>query len=350
VKKLNVTIERQPDFAIMSLRPNRGRSATNNVARLWQAEQKDFVFLAHWCSGEKSNPFPLGVSLIHLPSGNCHGSGASSGKGFYFMERFVKSEKFGDIYVEDSYGARQFYSVPLGYATHPTHGYHFQREWYIGSGLLQGGEAAFIVPLSGLTQMSDQDIISVIRGAAVLGEVAELEKEILDNDGTPHMLEASECLTLENLRRYKWDEYHTLARLARRSRIIADAYAKVRPHWEGTNPEAGFIYLLSDQQGHVKIGRTSQLTTRIKQLSTQPPFRLTLICAFRVIDAAFYEHDMHRQFADKRMNGEWFRLTPEDVELILTRDAGNEFITEDTLADLESPSGRRLLTGGDYNY
>jgi len=89
--------------------------------------------------------------------------------------------------------------------------------------------------------------------------------------------------------------------------------ARFLPYWECENPEAGYIYCLHDQQGHYKLGRTKQLTTRIKRLATQPPFELTLEFAFKTINAVAYESHLHEEFAAQRLRGEWFMLSPEDL-------------------------------------
>jgi hypothetical protein len=93
------------------------------------------------------------------------------------------------------------------------------------------------------------------------------------------------------------------------------------PYWTGQHLEGGYIYCLHDQQGHYKLGLTKHLDQRIKQLSTQPPFEISLVFAFKVVFARDYEAFLHHRFREKRLRGEWFRLSSEDVESIRS-DAG----------------------------
>lgn len=87
----------------------------------------------------------------------------------------------------------------------------------------------------------------------------------------------------------------------------------------GQHPASGYVYCLSDQLGHYKIGYSRQLNSRIKQLSTQPPFSIELIAAHLVYDMRQYEAALHWVFQQKRLRGEWFSLTPEDVERFVSR-------------------------------
>jgi hypothetical protein len=80
----------------------------------------------------------------------------------------------------------------------------------------------------------------------------------------------------------------------------------------------GWIYLLEGESGHYKIGRTKNLQSRVKALATQAPYQVQQIHAFEVDDAPSAEAALHARFVDKRHIGEWFTLTPEDVEWFKT--------------------------------
>jgi hypothetical protein len=99
---------------------------------------------------------------------------------------------------------------------------------------------------------------------------------------------------------------------------IKDLLNRFDPIWRGNVRNAGYVYCLSDQQGHYKLGRTTQLQQRIKSLGTQPPFKIQLLFTHYVFDAPHYEKSLHLHFAHKRMNGEWFALGDDDLELIKT--------------------------------
>jgi hypothetical protein len=78
--------------------------------------------------------------------------------------------------------------------------------------------------------------------------------------------------------------------------------------------KAGFVYLLSDQNGNYKIGKTTSLDNRIKALNTQPPFELQLIAFQKTSNNSKLEADYHKKYSHKRLRGEWFKLTSDDVD------------------------------------
>lgn len=77
----------------------------------------------------------------------------------------------------------------------------------------------------------------------------------------------------------------------------------------------GHIYVLRAGEFY-KIGRTRQLDSRIKALSIQLPFPVEVVHTFPSDDHVEVEQWIHDLFADKRANGEWFRLSEEDVARI----------------------------------
>jgi len=80
--------------------------------------------------------------------------------------------------------------------------------------------------------------------------------------------------------------------------------------------ERGFVYLVHDGAGAYKIGHTKDLAKRIwDQIQPAYPRKLELIHAIETDEADALEAYWHERFADKRMNGEWFDLTEDDVKL-----------------------------------
>lgn len=67
----------------------------------------------------------------------------------------------------------------------------------------------------------------------------------------------------------------------------------------------GYVYFLVAGD-YTKIGRTSNLTNRIRTLNIQLPFKAELIHAIRTDDPGWLESLLHREFCRWRRNGEWF--------------------------------------------
>jgi len=82
------------------------------------------------------------------------------------------------------------------------------------------------------------------------------------------------------------------------------------------SPLAGFVYLLADGEGYYKIGRTNSIDNRMRAFTTQWRVKAKLIHVMQTDDMCKLESILHEQFAGKRQNGEWFKLTKADVERI----------------------------------
>lgn len=75
----------------------------------------------------------------------------------------------------------------------------------------------------------------------------------------------------------------------------------------------GFVYLMRSGK-HYKIGRTISLGSRERQLAIKIPVSPTTIHNIETDDPSGVEAYWHRRFAEKRGEGEWFALSPEDIQ------------------------------------
>lgn len=83
----------------------------------------------------------------------------------------------------------------------------------------------------------------------------------------------------------------------------------------------GKVYLVGiPDENRYKIGWTrGSIDKRIKPLQTGNPKKIEVIHLFETEHYVNVETWMHNQFASKRMEGEWFELTMEDVNSFLER-------------------------------
>ncbi len=101
--------------------------------------------------------------------------------------------------------------------------------------------------------------------------------------------------------------------------------ARQRPSYQKSNryvldssapKTAGFVYLLSDGEGYYKIGRTNSIENRMRAFATEWRVKARLIHVIQTEDMVGLESALHTRFANKRQNGEWFKLTRGDVRAI----------------------------------
>lgn len=80
-----------------------------------------------------------------------------------------------------------------------------------------------------------------------------------------------------------------------------------------------YVYVIKDidVSGMYKIGRTHHPASRIGRFDVKLPFRIHIIAIIPCENMARFEADMHRSLKSQRINGEWFMLGDEDVELLI---------------------------------
>lgn len=101
------------------------------------------------------------------------------------------------------------------------------------------------------------------------------------------------------------------------SREIPLEYRKSRQKTKPTRkPNPGYIYLVKavTPDNHYKIGLSVNPVTRIGSMGVKLPFPIDTLHTFPTSDMAMAEKSLHNKYQSKRVDGEWFALSPEDVE------------------------------------
>jgi hypothetical protein len=78
----------------------------------------------------------------------------------------------------------------------------------------------------------------------------------------------------------------------------------------------GLVYVFKQlHTEHYKIGMTCDESVKMRFISfnTYSPTGAEIICIIKTDHAANLEKKLHQRFKDKRMNGEWFKLSSSDV-------------------------------------
>lgn len=74
----------------------------------------------------------------------------------------------------------------------------------------------------------------------------------------------------------------------------------------------GVVYLLGSDGGMYKVGRSNSIDERMQAFATLP-YRVTLLHTIECNDMDKVEFYWHTRFAHKRVIGEWFKLTSDEI-------------------------------------
>lgn len=93
-------------------------------------------------------------------------------------------------------------------------------------------------------------------------------------------------------------------------------YARPAKNNKSSNPQNGYVYVIKSENGLYKIGKAKNLTNRILHLGIKIPMKIELCCSCEYEDYDKAESYFHQLFSIKRENGEWFRLSDEDILVV----------------------------------
>lgn len=102
--------------------------------------------------------------------------------------------------------------------------------------------------------------------------------------------------------------------VTRAERMVSYYEEVIIPEIESPEGNFTWVYFVASDD-HVKIGRSQDVTKRMKGLITMTPFDIELIGY--VPGTYGFERYLHRMLAPSRHRGEWFRLTPGVRDAVL---------------------------------
>jgi hypothetical protein len=63
-----------------------------------------------------------------------------------------------------------------------------------------------------------------------------------------------------------------------------------------------------------KIGKANRLKPRLSIFGNKLPFEWNLLHSFKSDNSNKSENELHRKYANKKLNGEWFNLSEQDIK------------------------------------
>lgn len=101
---------------------------------------------------------------------------------------------------------------------------------------------------------------------------------------------------------------------------------------QSSEKSLGVVYVVRGDDGLIKIGLTNTIDGLSRRLLH---LKATLITAFITDNPAWLEHMLHMLFSPRRVRGEWFELTEDDVAFLrMVSNAGIDLIREAVADDV----------------
>lgn len=78
-------------------------------------------------------------------------------------------------------------------------------------------------------------------------------------------------------------------------------------------PKQQYVYLLSSDIGIYKIGFSNDVKRRVRRLNKELPITVKEVCRLKCENGKESESYLHDRYSNRRLAGEFFVLSPEDV-------------------------------------
>lgn len=101
-----------------------------------------------------------------------------------------------------------------------------------------------------------------------------------------------------------------------------DAEWNEREELEPEPDDPDYIYVIEQRPGVVKIGRSNDPERRLQDMQVASPEPMELLVAVEHPDVDIAESRLHDEFADDRLNGEWFDIGEDRRDALIDRLSG----------------------------
>lgn len=87
-------------------------------------------------------------------------------------------------------------------------------------------------------------------------------------------------------------------------------------HRRNTATNGGYVYVIRGSENRTKIGIATHLERRVRDLQRASSDHLKVVASVRLDNPRQVEKLLHRRYRHKRLHGEWFDLSDDEVEEI----------------------------------
>ncbi len=107
-----------------------------------------------------------------------------------------------------------------------------------------------------------------------------------------------------------------------------------------------YVYLIACQD-YFKIGIANNVPNRLAQLYTGNPFDMKVVVVYGFENAEAIERSLHQRFRHKRVRGEWFVLSENEIEVLKSVCellGGQNVYYEEAVSEYEDVESQRVDT------
>ncbi len=170
------------------------------------------------------------------------------------------------------------------------------------------------------TRLSDEVLmekyIGLVRELGKLPVVGEIRRKVKSDKSFPSHMAFNRFGGKEKLIQAVIDYCHEKPGFEDVLALCAEREPPSGEGWTGRGTESKvateFVYLMKSGR-HYKIGRTNSVGRRGSELAIKIPVPPKTIHSIETDDPVGVEAYWHKRFNDKRGEGEWFELSPEEV-------------------------------------